>query len=287
MIKKFNEYNKMFEAEDLSLKVEVENANQDFINELIDKLSFVYKKRKDKYVRPVNITGRGNNGNVKLDIILSNKDSIQLRYKHNDELKIKINGDVLYHMDEIKIEDVVSKLFSIYSKYLKENNFKISKKDNPFETLNITESLLGIMNDPSYDEILKNTSSDKLLKNCFFNLDQKGVEYALKHGASKELYKNLFQIENWFLDMISDLVEKKTVDLDKIFWCKNDIIIFEQELERMYLWVNFNKIWFILQNKYGLSGDETQLFIKRMVERHLNLVGYKPLIGHFRSWSKQ
>lgn len=140
MIKNFNEYNKLFEAEEFLLKIEVDNANQDFINELIDKLSFVYKKRKDKFVRPISITGKYNEGNVKLDITLSNKDHIQFRYKYNDELKIKINGDVLYDMDEIKSEEIISKIYNVYSKYLKENNFKISKKDNPFECL--TESLL-------------------------------------------------------------------------------------------------------------------------------------------------
>ena len=45
MIKRFNEYNKLFETEDFLLKVDVENTNQEFINELIVKLSFVYKKR--------------------------------------------------------------------------------------------------------------------------------------------------------------------------------------------------------------------------------------------------
>ena len=153
MIKKFNEYNKLFEAEDFLLNIEVENANQEFINKLIDKLSFVYKKRKDKYVRPISIIGRGNDGNIKLDISLSNKDDIQIRYKHNNELKIKINGDILYDMDEIKTEDVVSKIYNVYSKYLKENNFKISKKDNPFECL--TEKLLDKMIDLNKEEVWK------------------------------------------------------------------------------------------------------------------------------------
>lgn len=135
MIKNFKEYNTLFESDNLTLDIQVENINNELIDKVIDKLSFVYKKRKEKYVRPINITGSLETNNIKLDILLSNKDKIRFSYKNNNELKIKINGDVLYHMDDIKDSDFISKVYNVYSKFLKDNNFKISKKDNPFESL--------------------------------------------------------------------------------------------------------------------------------------------------------
>ena len=58
---------------------------------------------------------------------------------------------------------------------------------------------------------------------------------------------------------------------------KDGEIIFQQDLKNMVLWVKHNTIWKIFEEFYGLQYSETQLFIKNMVEEHLNWKGFTPL----------
>ncbi|MFW6226281.1 MAG: hypothetical protein ACOC3V_04930 [bacterium] len=53
MIFRFTE----FLNESKEVQVAVDNKDDIFINELIDRLSIIYKKRKNKYLRPVKIVG--------------------------------------------------------------------------------------------------------------------------------------------------------------------------------------------------------------------------------------
>lgn len=123
------DYNEFLNEEHNEVIIEVDDKNE-LIDKLIDKLSFSYKKRKDKYVRPVKITGN----NKCINIHLSNKDNIKISY-NDGELKIHINDKLVYFMD-VKKEDVITKCYNIYTDYLKTGNFKI-KKSNPFEQFDI------------------------------------------------------------------------------------------------------------------------------------------------------
>lgn len=129
MIYDFNEF---LNEEHNEIIIEVDKKT-DFIDKLIDKLSFTYKKRKDRYVRPIKMIGSTTNG-IKLDVYLSNKDILKISY-NDDELKIKINDILIYYMD-VKLDDVINKCYKIYTNYLKKDNFKI-KDSNPFEQFNI------------------------------------------------------------------------------------------------------------------------------------------------------
>lgn len=129
MVNKFREF--LFENNSFDVKIAVDNIDNEFINKLIDKISFLYKKRKERYLRPVKIVGTMGD-NIQIRIEMSNKDIILFSFD-DDELNISINGSTVYHMDNIEKEDVIKKIEYNYKKYIKEQKFMVISKDNPFE----------------------------------------------------------------------------------------------------------------------------------------------------------
>lgn len=124
---KFLEF--IYESYDLKVQSEeIENIDNDFINDLIDNLSFIYKKRKDKYIRPKTIKGNMLN-NIKLNIVMYNKDIIEFDYLDGN-LKVEINGDIVYDMEGIDRNLVPKKIHNIYTKHLTNLNYKIIIKNN-------------------------------------------------------------------------------------------------------------------------------------------------------------
>jgi len=118
-----------------SIDVDVIERDDKLIDDVIDAFSFVYKKKKDRYLRPIKITGKTTNKDIELEIVLSNKDIVKITHDDTedmDDLKISINGKVIYHMDGIDIKDMVDKVSILYDLHLKDQNFKINKKVNPF-----------------------------------------------------------------------------------------------------------------------------------------------------------
>ena len=238
MISKFEEYIKYNESSEFTIDINVDDKDDNFINDLVDNISFVYKKRKDKHVRPLSITGRGTDGNVKLDIKLSNKDKLHIRYKHNDELKVKINDDVVYHMDDVKSENLLKKIYDVYSKYLKNNNFKIKDK-NPFECL--SESLLDKLEGPSKEEVFKN------------------IGYNRENDTPES-----------FFEHITDGIRKLKIDGNLVYWGKNNKIILGQNTRLKDVYVDYKSIWIIYENVFNMSDDEIKQFILKMVKKYLN-----------------
>ncbi len=66
---------------------------------------------------------------------------------------------------------------------------------------------------------------------------------------------------------------------DFVFYVKNDLILFQQELKNRYFWVKYDLIWSVFESKYELNYAETQLFIKDILETHIKLEGYTPCFG--------
>lgn len=120
----------LFESEDFNIQYAIDGKDDIFIGELVNALSFIYKKRKDKYLRPIKMVGVLGN-NIELRIHMSNKDIILFIYKDSD-LKISVNGDVIYHMDEIEKTEVVGKVEKYYKKSIENQNYSIVGKNNPF-----------------------------------------------------------------------------------------------------------------------------------------------------------
>jgi len=66
---------------------------------------------------------------IDLNILMYNKDIIEIIYL-DDNLRVKINGDIVYDMDGIDRNLVPKKIHNIYTKHITEQNFKIIKKNN-------------------------------------------------------------------------------------------------------------------------------------------------------------
>ena len=58
-----------------------------------------------------------------------------------------------------------------------------------------------------------------------------------------------------------------------IYFGKNNIILFRQNLEDKKLWINFNCIWFILNKVYGLNDTEIQILLKKLLHNDKNWSG--------------
>jgi hypothetical protein len=129
MVNKFREF--LFESNDFDVKLAVDSIDNDFVKKLIDKLSFLYKKRKERYLRPVKIVGVMNE-TIQLRIEMSNKDIVLFSFQ-DGSLKISINGSVVYYMDDVEKDDIIKKIEYNYKKYIKEQNFNVISNDNPFE----------------------------------------------------------------------------------------------------------------------------------------------------------
>jgi len=124
---KFLEF--IYEMKDLHVQIEVENANGEIINQIIDALSFVYKKRTDRYIRPRIIKGKMSDGELYMFITMYNKDDIKIDFK-GENLTININNELVYDMDNINENNIAEKLYDVYSKHLSNQKFTIMKKFN-------------------------------------------------------------------------------------------------------------------------------------------------------------
>lgn len=124
-------YEMKYSTDDNTINVEVIERDDTFIDSIINIFSFGYKKRKEYYIKPINISGKTLLNDYNLKVELSNKDYINISYT-DDELCIKINDKVVYHMDEINKSNIIDKLSNLYHKHLIDQNYTIIKKTNPF-----------------------------------------------------------------------------------------------------------------------------------------------------------
>jgi hypothetical protein len=120
----------LFEGAGEQVQYAIEGKDDAFVAELVNNLSFVYRKRKDKYLRPIKIVGVIGDG-MELRVHMTNKDIVLFTYKDN-ELKITINGDMVYHMDDIEKKDVISKIEKYYKNHMEKQDFTVLAKSNPF-----------------------------------------------------------------------------------------------------------------------------------------------------------
>ena len=120
----------LFENNGEQVQYAIEGKDDAFVAELVNNLSFVYRKRKDKYLRPIKIVGVIGDS-MELRVHMTNKDIVLFTYKDN-ELKITINGDVVYHMDDIDKKDVISKIEKYYKNHMEKQDFTVLSKSNPF-----------------------------------------------------------------------------------------------------------------------------------------------------------
>ena len=61
----------------------------------------------------------------------------------------------------------------------------------------------------------------------------------------------------------------------------------EYDKKNGYFWVDYDKIWSVLESKYGLNDQEISELIKGMVEEHLKLEGVTPWMKYILPHLKQ
>lgn len=108
--------------------IDIDNV---FLKQIKNQLTFQFKVRKNKYIKVKDVTGNIADDDIDVDIKLSNKDVISLRYQGGD-LKIKINGELIYDLEEIDYNDSISLTKKMYSKFLEQKGLTVIKKENPF-----------------------------------------------------------------------------------------------------------------------------------------------------------
>lgn len=132
---------KMYENTDNKedIKIKVENKNY-LVDDLIEKLSLVVKKRKIKSFRIKSIEGyinkslftkRGYVYETKLTVVLNNKDVLVGEYfSKNNNIVIKVNDEIIYDLDYKTFDNdvLVEKMISEYLKYLKEKKYLIKEQ---------------------------------------------------------------------------------------------------------------------------------------------------------------
>jgi hypothetical protein len=117
----------MLETHGTPIIYDIKDIDENLIKDIVDKLSFVYRKRVDKYLRPIKVIGNKDANNIEIRINMSNKDILLIEYK-DTELKITINGDIKYHIDKIDLNDIAQKIENVYYKHIENQKYKIDKK---------------------------------------------------------------------------------------------------------------------------------------------------------------
>ena len=96
-----------------------------------------------------------------------------------------------------------------------------------------------------------------------------------------DLNKNK-EIEDFFKPFLTDLmIVKKQKYPKSVFYKKDGEIIFElyqypENKEIRFFYVDHDKIWKVFHDKFGLNYDDTQSFIKTVVEDTLKLGSITP-----------
>jgi hypothetical protein len=87
------------------------------------------------------------------------------------------------------------------------------------------------------------------------------------------------EMEEWFKSLLNGLeIAINDNKPNSVFYKKNIKVIFElyQGSKKKYFYCDYDLVWSIFHNKYNLNYDETQAFIKSMVEEHLKLGAVTP-----------
>jgi len=135
-MKKYNEF--IRESDNLDVKINVEGKNY-LVEQLIENLSLVVKKRKTKPIRITTITGyinkeifsvkEGYDYETFFQVTLSNKDIISGKYfSKSNNLWVKINEELVYNLDDKTFDNevLIDKMAGQYKRHLKSIKFKIN-----------------------------------------------------------------------------------------------------------------------------------------------------------------
>ena len=82
------------------------------------------------------------------------------------------------------------------------------------------------------------------------------------------------EMEQFFLDCFNgcEIVLKDR----SVYYKKDGEIIMHQDLKSDYFWFLYSKIWSVFETKYSMTHEETQRFLKSMLDLHLKLGSCTP-----------
>ena len=98
------------------------------------------------------------------------------------------------------------------------------------------------------------------------------IKKILREGLSLQ-YKDLSTPELWFKDLLNqmDTYDKLQQYPDSIFFHINKEIYMEYDKEFKKLYYHYDKIYSVLESKFGLNHHQTNKLVKDMVEEHYKL----------------
>jgi hypothetical protein len=79
------------------------------------------------------------------------------------------------------------------------------------------------------------------------------------------------EMEQWFKTLLDGLeLEVKEDRPNSVFYKKNGKIFFEKGSQQFFT-CDYDLVWSVLFKEYNLDFDDTEKFLKKMIERYLNL----------------
>lgn len=141
MITNFNLYEKLLLDD---VVIDVTTPDKPTLDEIIDKFSIIIEKRIKRNLRIIKINGSMNDLQLRgkerktftdLEIVMSNKDKIKIKYTYSDsidtkyqgEIELKVNDKLIYNVENPEFTPTkwVEKVAEEYKKYLKNIKWKV------------------------------------------------------------------------------------------------------------------------------------------------------------------
>lgn len=94
------------------------------------------------------------------------------------------------------------------------------------------------------------------------------------------------QMTEFFINMLDGceiVVDKRYPN--SVFYRKNGEVLFEKDVKNKYFFVHYDKIWLVLERRFGLQYGKMQTFIKNVLETLKNFQGLRPLQSN--TWHQQ
>ena len=81
---------------------------------------------------------------------------------------------------------------------------------------------------------------------------------------------------------VKELYQNLTIKIDedkfpnRIFWIRNDKVIFEYHKKSGYFYCNYGLVWSVFESEFGLNYDQISELIKGRMEEHFKLKDVTP-----------
>ena len=112
------------------------------------------------------------------------------------------------------------------------------------------------------------------------NINQILRDIKISEVLNKELNPLTKKVKEFIDNKLEGLIQFKTDNYtNSIFYKKDEIILFEQDLKNKRLWCSYEHYWSFFMNEIGLSYSEIQELTRGMVGIHLNCKQFTPVLN--------